>query len=157
MGGIKKFGVILGRACLSLIFIIAAYYKIIDWAGSEEALMAQLNQGINAYQNIEWLHDLIDYMIPWSSILLLVALVFELMGALLVFLGIKVRLGAILLILFIIPTTFFFHPFWTLTGADKRLQMTMFMQNISVLGGLLLVLAYGALPRKSQGDQFSEA
>jgi putative oxidoreductase len=43
----------------------------------------------------------------------------------------------------LIPTTMVFHHFWELQGADRALQMIHFMKNISILGGLLIVLALG--------------
>ena len=156
MSGLQKFVVIIGRICLSFIFLLAAVNKIFDWHGMEEALTKALNHSLDAYKNVEWLRDFIDFLIPWTSVLLIFALVFELVGSLFIIFGIKVRFGALLLILFLIPTTFFFHGFWTFADADRHLQMTNFLQNLSILGGLLFVLAYGSCSSGSRSGGMSE-
>lgn len=153
MGGLQKFVVVIGRILLSFIFLLAAVNKIIDWHGSEEALIQAMNHFILANQGVAWLHETVNVFLPWASVLLAIALVFELVGGLFIFFGVKVRFGAILLLLFLIPTTFFFHSFWTFQDPDRHLQMTIFLKNISIFGGLLLVLAYGACsPRQHRHE-----
>ena len=148
MSALQKFIVVIGRILLSFIFLLAAVNKIIDWHGSEEALIQAMNHTLSAYQGVGWLHDTISFLLPWASVLLVIAMVFELVGGLFIFFGVKVRFGSFLLLMFLIPTTFFFHSFWTFQDADRHLQMTIFLKNISIFGGLLLVLAYGACSHK---------
>jgi putative oxidoreductase len=71
------------------------------------------------------------------------AVALELLGGLSVLLGIKARLGAAALFVFLIPTTLIFHDFWTYTGAEKQMQMIHFMKNLAIMGGLLMVAALG--------------
>jgi putative oxidoreductase len=80
---------------------------------------------------------------PFVTFFLGAAIVLELGGGLLVALGYRARLGAFALAVFVVPTTLIFHDFWTLTGPDYQLQMIMFLKNLSMLGGLLLVMAFG--------------
>ena len=133
----------LGRACLSAIFIFAAIQKIWDWNGTEQMLSNTLEQSLTVFHDMEWMRPLLEQMVMWSPVLLLISTSFELLGGLLIFLGIKVRVGALMLLFFLIPATFFFHHFWVLEGAERELQMIMFMKNLSIFGGLLLLLAYG--------------
>src|SRR6266702_6060743 len=52
------------------------------------------------------------------------------------------KLAAIILIGTLIPTTFVGHPFWTESDpANRSAQRIHFLKNVSLLGGLLLVLA----------------
>ena len=141
MAGFQKFVVIIGRIFISFIFLLAAVNKIIDWHGSEDALIQAMNHALSYYQGVDWLSDSLTFLLPWASVLLVIALVFEIVGGLFVFFGIKVRFGAILLLLFLIPTTFIFHGFWSFQDADRHLQMTIFLKNLSIFGGLLLVFA----------------
>ena len=78
------------------------------------------------------------------SWLLAVAAVVEIVGGLSILTGTFARLGALSLIAFLVVTTFLFHDFWTLSGPARDLQITMFLKNLSILGGLLLVLGFGA-------------
>ena len=56
------------------------------------------------------------------------------------------------LILFTVVTTLLFHNFWAFEGGDYQVQMISFMKNLSITGGLLLVLAYGAGPMSVDGE-----
>lgn len=139
----------LGRMCVSAIFILSAVGKILNWKETEQALITALNNVAGYMQGFDCVHFLAADLIPWSQELLGVATGFELVGGLLVFLGIRVRLGAFLLSIFLIPATVLFHHYWFLEGAERELQMTMFLKNLSILGGLLIVLAFGTGSRSS--------
>ena len=133
----------LGRACLSLVFLSSAFSKLINWEGNYQYLMAGLNHWLESSVPIAELHRFIDFVIPLAPILLIIGTIFEGLGALLLFLGVKPKTGAVLLILFVIPTTLLFHPFWIIKGPDHDIQIIMFLKNLSILGGLFLVLASG--------------
>jgi putative oxidoreductase len=36
------------------------------------------------------------------------------------------------------------HPYWTMTGADRFLNMTNFYKNVSLMGGFFLLYVTGA-------------
>ena len=91
----------------------------------------------------------IDYMasrdLPMLQVLLVVAALAEIIGALSLIFGFKTRFGALLLIVFLIPTTLLFHNFWEVPEVTaKNIQMIMFMKNLAIIGGLFYVLAVGA-------------
>ena len=44
---------------------------------------------------------------------------------------------------FLIPAALIFHDFWNYDGQIRQLQMANFMKNITITGGLLMVLAVG--------------
>lgn len=134
----------LGRICLSAIFILSSVQKFLNWHETEQAVITKINDLLHLLQGQEGLHGLVSAALPWSKELLVCAAAFELVGGLLVFSGYRVRFGAALLILFIIPTTFLFHHYWLLQGGDREIQMIMFLKNLSILGGLLVVLGMGA-------------
>jgi putative oxidoreductase len=72
---------------------------------------------------------------------MVLASVFAGLGGLFVLLGIQVRLGAILLILFLIPLTVIMHAFWMYHGSMREMEMMMFLTNISIVGGLFILAA----------------
>ena len=133
----------LGRALLSIIFISSAIHQLFDWQESE----LYLTQGLTDWLALSIGFDSLQHFLEWglanATLLLAVAVIFQLVGGLMVFLGLWVRLGALLLFLFMIPTTLLFHHFWQLQGPDRMMQMIMFMKNVSISGGLLVLLAYG--------------
>jgi len=74
------------------------------------------------------------------------AIIFEVLGGLSVLLGFKARLGAIALIIFTIPAALIFHNFWAFEGMEQQTQMIMFMKNLAIIGGLLLITSFGSGP-----------
>jgi putative oxidoreductase len=89
------------------------------------------------------LQDCLATMIPLTPLLLLVATLFELLGGLSVLLGAKEKIGAGLLVLFLIPTTIFMHQFWFVEGTARELQLVHFLKNLAILGGLLMIILQG--------------
>jgi putative oxidoreductase len=73
--------------------------------------------------------------LPIPSVLAVGAIACLLLGSLSLLLGFKTQIGALLLVLFLIPTTLLFHPFTTDLGN--------FLKNLALIGGLLMVVSYG--------------
>jgi putative oxidoreductase len=117
----------LGRLLLSLIFVASAGAKLSDWQGPAK-MMA-------------------DKGLPAVDVLLSIAIALELFGGVLVFVGWYTRFGALALLAFLVPVTLIMHNFWTLDEGPQRMeQMINFMKNVSISGGLLMVLALGPGP-----------
>lgn len=115
---------LLGRILLCAIFLWSGYGKITDFSGTE-AYMA--SKGM-----------------PFTTPLLALAIFAELAGGLSLLLGFLTRVGAGGLVLFMVPTTFIFHAFWTMPEDQVQMQTIMFMKNLGLTGGLLYVAACGA-------------
>lgn len=71
--------------------------------------------------------------------LLPVVIVLEVLGALLLFIGWKARVVAFLLAGFSLLSAVTFHA-----NFSDQIQLVMFLKNLSIAGGLLLVVANGA-------------
>lgn len=85
--------------------------------------------------------------VPLASIAVPISGLMAIAGGLSVLLGYHARIGAWLLVLFLIPVTLMMHAFWRVTDpAMAQTQMVMFMKNISMLGGALLITQFGAGP-----------
>ena len=132
---------LLGRICLSLIFLLSAFNKIFNWDASHQYLQAQMSDWIQAAVHFPQIQSIVEQLIPYSSLLLLIATLFEGIGGLSLILDVQARLGAILLVLFLIPATLMMHAFWWVKGQAYELQMIMFLKNLSILGGLFIFLS----------------
>ena len=75
---------------------------------------------------------------PLTLVFLLGAIALEILGGLSVLLGIKTRWGAAMLIIFLIPATLIFH-----TDFSTEIEQAMFLKNLAMLGGLLMLIRYG--------------
>lgn len=85
--------------------------------------------------------------VPMASILVPISGVLSIAGALSILLGYKAKVGAWLIILFLIPVTFMIHKFWTIQDPMMRqMDMVMFLKNIGLLGGAFFIAFFGAGP-----------
>ncbi len=120
-----KFVVLLGRILFSLIFantIIGHFSpQLVGYAAS---------QGVPAP----------SFLVPFSGIIAFI-------GALSIMFGYKARLGAWLIVIFLVPVSFWMHDFWNMSDPTQaQMNTIMFMKNMSMLGGALLITYFGAGP-----------
>ena len=81
-----------------------------------------------------------DILVPVSGVIALI-------GGLSVMTGFHARVGAVLLLLFLIPTTILMHNFWDIADPQMaQMQMSHFMKNLSMIGAALGFTFYGAGP-----------
>lgn len=143
MGTIQSFVAFFGRALLSLIFISSAIHQLLDWEGAMQSFNQALTDRLTISVGNDFIQEVVEWSLAHAFSLLLAACIFELVGGVLVFLGLWVRLGALLLIFFLVPATLLFHNFWDVQGMDRQMQMIHFMKNVSISGGLFFLLAIG--------------
>lgn len=97
--------------------------------------------------------------VPYADVLVPVAGVIAFLGGLSILLGYKARFGALLLIIFLIPTTFYMHKFWSSdTTFAQMMENYCFFKNIALLGAALMFTHFGSGPwsldcKKSSQEQ----
>lgn len=109
---------LLGRLCLSALFLGDAFAKITDFDGTRAGMES--------------------VGMPSPTILLVGAILLLVVGGLSVLLGFQARTGAVLLVIFLVPATYYFH-----LDFDDPMQKIQFMKNLAILGGLLYVAGGG--------------
>lgn len=114
-----------GRILFSLIFIMASFNHFtkgaIEYAASNGTPMASI-------------------AVPVSGVM-------SLLGGLSILIGYRAKWGALLIILFLIPVTFYMHAFWKIDDAMARgMQMAMFMKNLAMMGGAMFIYYFGTGP-----------
>ena len=117
----QNFLVPIGRLFLSAIFLSSGFGKIFKFAGTQQYMEAK--------------------GMPIAALFLVFAIILEITGGLSVLLGYKTQWGALALIIFLIPATLIFH-----NQLSDQMQMIMFMKNVAILGGLFMVVSFGAGP-----------
>lgn len=108
---------LVARICLALIF---------------------LNSGVNHALGFPGFVDTIGQVLPLAGLVAVFTVIFLLVGSIFLILGYKVRIGATLLIVFLIPTTLIFHNFLADPG-----ELISFLKNLGLIGGLLLLIYTG--------------
>jgi len=85
--------------------------------------------------------------VPLATIAVPLSGAMAIAGGLSILLGYRARIGAWLLVLFLVPVTLMMHNFWAITDPmAARMQQIMFMKNMAMLGAALLIAHFGAGP-----------
>ena len=117
--------VVLGRFLFALIFLMSGPFHF-----SKQEIAYAVTQGV----------PLAPILVPFSGVIAFA-------GGLSILLGYRAKLGAWLLVLFLVPVTLMMHNFWAVHDPMMaQFQMAMFMKNLGLLGGALLISQFGAGP-----------
>ena len=85
--------------------------------------------------------------VPMASVLVPLSGVMAFAGGLSILLGFKAKIGAWLIVLFLIPVTLTMHNFWAVTDPMMhQMQHVMFAKNMAMLGAALMIAYFGAGP-----------
>ena len=122
---VKTYGPLAGRILLALIFVISGFSKLTGFEGTVGYIASK--------------------GVPLPQLVAAGAIAVELIGGILLAIGWKTRWAATAIFLFLIPTTLIFHAFWA-AAANQQLETIQFMKNLSIMGGMLYVMAFGAGP-----------
>jgi putative oxidoreductase len=102
-------------------------------------------------------HDVAKVMenagVPSPQFMLAGAIAFLIVGSASLTLGLWARLGASLLLVFLVLATYYFHAFWNLEGQEAQMQQIQFMKNLALMGAMLFVIANG--PGKMSLDELA--
>lgn len=117
MNKLHNFSAPIGRIFLAAIFILSGISKVTNYVGTQGYMEAMGVPGV---------------MLPLVIIL-------EVLGGIAIVVGFKARFVAFLMAGFSVVSAIIFHA-----DFGDQTQMTMFMKNIAIAGGFLMIVAHGA-------------
>ena len=120
----QDFGYALGRALLSVIFLVSGFTKLMDVTGVARTLG---NAGF-----------------PQPRYFGYAVAVAELIGAAMLLLGFRARWAALALFFFTAGTIVIAHAFWNMEGAARAANQIQALKNLAIMGGLLLIASAGS-------------
>jgi putative oxidoreductase len=82
--------------------------------------------------------------LPFPTLGAAIAVVVEIVAPLLLLVGLQTRWAALVLAVFTLAASVFFHNYWAMPAEQQFMQQLMFMKNMGVVGGLLAITAFGA-------------
>jgi len=129
----------IGRILIPILFLVNGIQKAFNVG--EIAKMLEAN-------NIPIPQEIVPYlgtMPKYEALGYLIAAI-EIICGLMVLVGLKARWAALVLIVFTACTIIFVHHFWNMEGAALIEARTEALKNLSIMGGLLLVVAVGSGP-----------
>jgi putative oxidoreductase len=123
MNGQRDWAALLGRILLAGLFVVSGFGKITGFEGTAGYIAAK--------------------GLPLPQVLTAIAIVIEIGGAAAIVAGWKTRWAALALAVYVIVITPVFHNYWAAPPAEMMEQQINFLKNASILGGMLLLFAFG--------------
>jgi putative oxidoreductase len=124
MTPLRNFVALVGRILLAFIFVQAGISQL----GAIDAMVANMT----------------SHGIPLSNLLAWGAIALEIGGGLLLMTGLFARCAALALAIYTLVLAFLFHAYWQVPAAEARAQHASFFGHLSMIGGMLCVVAFGA-------------
>lgn len=115
---------LIGRLLLAYMFIPAGIGKIGGFAGTVGYISSK--------------------GLPMPEVGAVLAIVVEVVVGLMLLVGFKTRLAALILAIFTLAAGLFFHNYWAVPADQVMTQTLMFTKNLAIAGGLLAFAAFGA-------------
>lgn len=112
-----------GRVLLAAMFVLAGIDKITGFEGTA-GYIASVG-------------------LPFAEVLTVLTIAVEIGAGLALIVGFQARVAALLLAGFTLAASVLFHNFWAMPAEQAYVQQLMFMKNLSVAGGLLMIVALG--------------
>lgn len=137
MKNASPLGSLFGRILLAGLFLLSGLGKFPTWKETTKQIAEKGVPGANV--------ALMGESLSGADVLLAGAVAFEIIGALSILIGFKARFGALLLLLFLAPVTYYFHDFWHYESGTEQhtAQLIGFMKNVAIAGGIMMILATG--------------
>lgn len=126
MAILEKFGPLVGRILIALLFIPSGLGKISGFSGTVGYIASK--------------------GLPMPSVLAAGTIVVEVLVVLALLVGFQTRWSALILALFTLLAAVFFHNFWSMPAEQQMMQSINFYKNLAIVGGLLFVAVYGPGP-----------
>lgn len=114
---------VIGRVLLAAMFVLAGFDKISGLEGTAGYISS--------------------VGLPFPELLTILTIAVEIGAGLALIVGFQARIAALLLAGFTLAASVLFHNFWAMPAEQAYIQQLMFMKNISVAGGLLMIVALG--------------
>ena len=87
---------------------------------------------------------------PLPQLLAISSGCFEILAGLMIAVNFGARFFAILMIIFVLMVTFYFHDFWNQSPPDNAKTLIDALKNLSIVGALFMIAGYGRGPRSSE-------
>ncbi|MEX5364442.1 DoxX family protein [Pseudomonas guariconensis] len=116
--------ILLARVLLMILFILSGWSKLTGFEGTVN-YMSSLGA-------------------PAPMLAAAIAVIMEFAVGILLILGFYTRPLAFLFALFVLGTALIGHPYWNMVDPERSANMTQFLKNMSIVGGLLLLAMSGA-------------
>lgn len=119
----NRLAALVGRILIAIPFLVLGFMKITNFHATVATFAA--------------------LKVPVITAATVIAIIIEVLGGICLVLGLKTRFWGWLMFLYLIPVTLTAHNFWAHTGAARMDNEAHFLKNLAIMGGLLLLAAFG--------------
>lgn len=130
-----------GRIAFVIIFLVAGVLQLVDIGGTAQIIESKVVIPAVAMPYLTNVES--SFGLPPYQLLAVVASIVEIVCALFILFNIGTRFSAFVLLLFVAVVTYCMHDFWNMTGDARSANLDMAMKNLSMMGGLLMLIAVG--------------
>ncbi|MDP1583650.1 MAG: DoxX family protein [Bradyrhizobium sp.] len=144
-----------GRILFAALFIYSGAAKLFGIQATSEAIATKVVVTFPAFvaPYVTQLEGITG--MPMPQMLAIAVGAFELIAGLMIALNFGTRFFAILLILFVGASTFYFHDFWNQPSPSDGKMLIEALKNLSIIGALFIIAGYGRAsqtPEPAYGD-----
>jgi uncharacterized membrane protein YphA (DoxX/SURF4 family) len=137
-----------GRVLFAVLFIVSGAFKLLDIAATTQMITDKVVIPGLLTPYTTQLEGMTGMAMP--QMLAIAAGALELICGLLIALNFGARFFAIILVFFVIATTFYYHDFWNQTGPEQKNNMIHALKNLSLIGALFIIAGIGRGPRANE-------
>ena len=137
--------IIFGRVLFAVLFIYSGATKLFDIQATAAAVAAKVVVPAVIAPYTAQLETATGMQLP--QLLAIVSGAFEILAGLMIALNVGVRFFSILMIIYVMLVTFYFHDFWNQAPPDNGKTLVDALKNLSLIGALFMLAGYGRGPR----------
>lgn len=137
--------VAVGRVLFAVLFVVSGVLKLVDLTATAKDLAAHvvLPSVVSPYAD-----QIAAFTgMPFEQILAIAAGATEIICALMIALNFGARFFAVVLMLFVLVATFYYHPFWDVSSSRHVDDTIQALKNLSLVGALLIIAGFPRTPR----------
>jgi uncharacterized membrane protein YphA (DoxX/SURF4 family) len=143
-----------GRVLFAVLFIYSGLTKLFGVPATSEYISAHVViPGVLTSYGSQ-LESITGMAMP--QLLALASGTLEVVGGLLIALNFGARLFALILIVFVAVTTFYFHDFWNQPPPESARTLIDALKNLSIIGALFMIAGYKRMPAQLE-PEYEEA
>jgi putative oxidoreductase len=137
-----------GRVLFAVLFIYSGATKLLaiqptaDFIASKVAIPALLVPYTSQLETMTGM--------PTPQMLAIAVGVVEIISGLMIAINFGARFFAIILIIFVAVTTFYFHDFWNQSAPENAKTLIDALKNLSIIGALFMIAGYGRMSRAAE-------
>jgi len=130
-----------GRVLFAVLFIYSGATKLFSIQATADTIAAKVIIPAVLAPYVSQIETATSMQLP--QLLAIAVGGFEVIAGLMIALNFGVRFFAILLIIFVMAATFYFHDFWNQAAPDNGKTLIEALKNLSIIGALFMIAGYG--------------